>query len=707
MSSFEISHLDLENGSGERHYRRSDVSEFGEDSSSCDYDYDFHSAVRSFCGECEFPELEDLSESESESSREENNVEICRSIALNFSKAGDEIDQTTIETNVNDVEAGNSSTVVATMDSDDRRFWRGNSVVVKPLCKEQMIPTVNGSLPGPTINVREGDTLVVHVINNLTYNITIHWHGVFQLKSSWMDGANMISQCPIQPRNNFTYRFDITGQEGTLLWHAHVVNLRATLHGALVIRPRSGRPYPFPKPYKEVPLVFEQWWDADIELLNIQPAPISDAYLINGLAGDSYPCSKNRMFKLRVVQGKTYLLRIINAALNTHLFFKIASHNVTVVSVDAAYTTPYVSDVMILTPGQTVDALLTADQPIGMYYMSISPYTSANSLVPVPPSNPIRSLIVYEGAKLTASPSSSLMPSGMNAISTAHRFSSNITSLVGGPYWTPVPSHVDEKLFVTMGLGLNPCPPGAKCIGPFGQRYAGSLNNRTFLMPETISLQEAYFYNINGVYTDDFPDQPPMKFDYANFSVRTNSEYKMMFPQRKTSVKTLKFNSTVEIVVQNTGIITPESHPMHLHGFNFYVLGYGFGNYDPIRDADKLNLVNPQMHNTVGVPPGGWVVLRFKANNPEIFTSATAKKDGFGIIGDCCRGRGVVKRSGGRMRSFVCMDAHLPYGIIMVFIVQDGPTPETSLQPPPSNLPQCTRDPTIYESPTSNADLSY
>ena len=30
----------------------------------------------------------------------------------------------------------------------------------------------------------------------------------------------------------------------------------------------------------------------------------------------------------------------------------------------------------------------------------------------------------------------------------------------------------------------------------------------------------------------------------------------------------------------------------------------------------KLNLVNPQMHNTVGVPPGGWVALRFIANNP-------------------------------------------------------------------------------------------
>ncbi|XP_048613138.1 laccase-8-like [Brassica napus] len=338
-----------------------------------------------------------------------------------------------------------------------------------------------------------------------------------------------------------------------------------------------------------------QWWDTDIEQLNLRPAPICEAYLINGLAGDSYPCSENRMFKLKVIQGKTYLLRIINAALNTHLFFKIADHNVTVVSVDAAYTTPYGSDVMILTPGQTVDALLTADQPIGMYYMSIIPYLSASSLAPAPPRKVINSLIVYKGATSTTSPSRSLMPSQINSVSTAHRFSSNITSLVGGPYWTPVPRHVDEKMFVTMGLGL--------------EQYA----------------------------------------------------------LRKPSV----------LVRQNTGIITTESHPMHLHGFNFYVLGYGFGNYVPARDAKKLNLVNPQMHNTVGVPPGGWVALRFIANNPGAWI-------------------------------FHChMDAHLPYGIIMVFIVENGPTPETSLQPPPSNLPQCTHDPTIYESPTTNVGLSY
>ncbi|ESQ40112.1 hypothetical protein EUTSA_v10013097mg [Eutrema salsugineum] len=545
------------------------------------------------------------------------------------------------------------------------------NVLVKPLCKEQMIPAVNGSLPGPTINVREGDTLVVNVINNSTYNITIHWHGVFQLKSSWMDGVNMITQCPIQPSNNFTYRFDITGQEGTLLWHAHVLNLRATLHGALIIRPRSRRPYPFPKPYKEVPLIFGQWWNMDVGLLNIRPAPLSDAYLINGLAGDSYSCSKKRMFKLKVVQGKTYLLRIINAALNSHLFFKIANHNVTVVALDAVYTTPYVSDVMILTPGQTVDALLTADQPSGLYYMAISPYTSAHGQ-PFP-AQVTRGLIIYEDTVKSSSSVMPLMPE-LNDISTAHRFSSNITALVGGPHWTPVPRHVDEKMFITVGFGLEPCPLGTKCPGYLGQLYAGSLNNRSFMYPESTSLQEAYFYNITGIYTDDFPDQPPLKFDYTDFVMRTESDYKMMFPEKRTSVKTLKFNSTVEIVVQNTGIVTTESHPMHLHGFNFYVLGYGFGNYDPIRHARMLNLLNPQMHNTVGVPPGGWVVLRFIANNPGAWM-------------------------------FHChMDAHLQYGIGMAFIVQNG---ETSLLSPPSNLPQCTRDPTIYDSPTAKVDFSY
>ena len=78
---------------------------------------------------------------------------------------------------------------------------------------------------------------------------------MFQKLSGWADGPDMVTQCPIRPGSNYTYKFRIIKQEGTLWWHAHVSWLRATVYGALIIRPTAGRSYPFPKPYKEVPIL--------------------------------------------------------------------------------------------------------------------------------------------------------------------------------------------------------------------------------------------------------------------------------------------------------------------------------------------------------------------------------------------------------------------------------------------------------------------
>lgn len=80
-------------------------------------------------------------------------------------------------------------------------------------------------------------------------------HGIRQLRTGWADGPAYITQCPIQPGQNFIYNFTLTGQRGTLWWHAHILWLRATVHGAIVILPKPGVPYPFPKPYKEKTIV--------------------------------------------------------------------------------------------------------------------------------------------------------------------------------------------------------------------------------------------------------------------------------------------------------------------------------------------------------------------------------------------------------------------------------------------------------------------
>lgn len=314
---------------------------------------------------------------------------------------------------------------------------------------------------------------------------------------------------------------------------------------------------------------------------------------------------------MSVVQGKTYLLRIINAALNNELFFKIANHNMTVVAVDAAYTSPYVTDVVVIAPGQTTDVLLTANQPRASYYMAAHAYISA---VGVTFDNTTTTgIIVYDGAT-SSTPIMPVLPA-FNDTPTAHKFFSNLTGLVTGPFWAPVPLKVDEHMFVTVGLGLVACGNGnVTCAGPAGQRLGASMNNVSFQFPTKLSMLEAFFDNVGGIYTTDFPDQPPVIFDYTNPNNSFNSA--LLMTKKSTSVKKVKYNSTVEIILQNTALIGIENHPIHLHGFNFYVLAQGFGNYDPVNSPKTFNLVNPQERNTIGVPVGGWAVVRFRANNP-------------------------------------------------------------------------------------------
>jgi laccase len=93
------------------------------------------------------------------------------------------------------------------------------------------------------------------------------------------------------------YRFNVTGQRGTLWWHAHISWFRSTVYGAFIILPKVGVPYPFPAPGKEVPVIFGEWWTADTEdvisqALKVGGEPnVSDAFTINGLPGPLYNCS--------------------------------------------------------------------------------------------------------------------------------------------------------------------------------------------------------------------------------------------------------------------------------------------------------------------------------------------------------------------------------------------------------------------------------
>ncbi|XP_052138243.1 laccase-25-like [Oryza glaberrima] len=550
----------------------------------------------------------------------------------------------------------------------EHTFNVGN-LSISRLCQPEMIITaVNGQLPGPTINVTEGDTVVVHLVNESPYNMTIHWHGVFQRGSQWADGPSMITQCPVGPSGNYTYRFNVSDQEGTLWWHAHISFLRATVYGAIVLNPGAAAPFPA-KPDAEHVVLLGEWWNANVvdlermAFLTGIPARNADAYTINGKPGDLYNCTAaNQTEVFRVRRNETHLLRIINAALNTPLFVKVAGHGFTVVAVDASYTTPYATDVVVIAPGQTVDALMVADanataSPGGRFYMAATPYDSAVPSGPPFSQTTATAVVEYVGEADDAVPPVLPARPDYNDTATAHRFWSNLTALVlpGKP---TVPLAVDTHMFVTVGLGVSDCQTAQLlCNRSAPPVFSSSMNNASFVAPTAISLLEAHFSNASAsVYTRDFPDTPPVVFDYTGDE---SDNATMQFTTKSTKVKTLRYNETVEMVLQNTRLIAKESHPMHIHGLNFFVLAQGFGNYDEATAAPLFNLVNPQERNTIAVPTGGWAVIRFVANNP------------------------------GMWYMHCHFEAHIEFGLAMVFEVLDGPTPETSLPPPPADLPRC------------------
>ncbi|PPS13881.1 hypothetical protein GOBAR_AA06693 [Gossypium barbadense] len=393
---------------------------------------------------------------------------------------------------------------------------------VSRLCYAKPIVTVNGKFPRPTVYAREGDRVLVNVTNYAQYSISIHWH---QIRNGWADGPAYITQCPIKTGHSYTYDFTVMGQRGTLWWHAHILWLRATVYGAIVIMPKEGRMFPFPQPHGEIKIIL------DVETLVNQanklglPPPTSDSHTINGKPGPLLPCSSKHTFSMEVEAGKTYLLRIINAALNDELFFATAGHNMTVVEIDAVYTKPFTTRVILIAPGQTTNVLIKADQPQSRYFMAARPFMDA----PVPVDNKtVTAILHYKGIPNTVLPSKLPAPNNTNV---ALRYNNRLRSLNTPQSPAKVPLKVDHHLFYTVWV-------------------------RTHVQV----VKMAHYFHIKGVFKTDFPDRPPVPFNYTGVPLTVN-------------------------------------------------LGTSLG----------TRLIDPPERNTVGVPTGGWTAIRFRADNPGVW----------------------------------------------------------------------------------------
>jgi len=124
--------------------------------------------------------------------------------------------------------------------------------------KPRMATTINGSLPGPTLRWREGDTVTIRVTNRMAVSTSIHWHGI--LLPYQMDGVPGISYKGIAPGETFVYKFKVK-QSGTYWYHSHSMLQEQTgMYGAIIVDPIGKDPIYSDRDYV---VQFSDWSDED------------------------------------------------------------------------------------------------------------------------------------------------------------------------------------------------------------------------------------------------------------------------------------------------------------------------------------------------------------------------------------------------------------------------------------------------------------
>ena len=259
----------------------------------------------------------------------------------------------------------------------------------------RMATTINGSIPAPTLRLREGDEVTIRVTNRLAVSTSIHWHGI--LLPYQMDGVPGISFKGIAPGETFTYRFKLR-QSGTYWYHSHSGFQEMTgMYGALIIEPRAGERhhtdqdhvvqlsdwtdenpmhafsklkvqsdiYNFSQPTffdftrdvsnmgLQAALEKRQMWNQ----MRMNPTDLADlsaatfTYLMNGTA----PASNwTGLFN----KGDRVRLRFINAASNSFFDVRIPGLKMTVIQSDGQDVEPVSIDEFRFGPGETYDVLV-------------------------------------------------------------------------------------------------------------------------------------------------------------------------------------------------------------------------------------------------------------------------------------------------------------------------------------------------------------
>ncbi len=287
----------------------------------------------------------------------------------------------------------------ATHDSDNLIELDIDETQIEVAGKRVKTTTINGTVPGPLVRLKEGTDALLRVTNHLREDSSIHWHGL--ILPFRMDGVPGISYDGIKPGETFEYRFPVT-QSGTYWYHSHSgLQEQTGVYGPLIIDPAGPDPLAVDREYiivlsdwvfgdphwvlkrlkkqsdyynyqkRTVPEFFRNsrknglsstlkgWlsWSK----MRMSPVDISDVtgyaytYLMNGNAPES---NWTGLFK----RGEKVRLRFINASGMTYFDVRIPGLKLTVVQADGQNIQPVAVDEFRISVAETYDVIVEPEE---------------------------------------------------------------------------------------------------------------------------------------------------------------------------------------------------------------------------------------------------------------------------------------------------------------------------------------------------------
>ncbi|KAF2842542.1 multicopper oxidase [Patellaria atrata CBS 101060] len=424
---------------------------------------------------------------------------------------------------------------------------------------------INGQMPGPLIEADWGDTVRVHLTNNLQdqQGTGLHFHGIVQRGSFESDGVPSITQCPLAPGESMTYTWKAE-QYGSSWYHSHY-SLQAWdgAFGPIIIHGPASEDY-----QEDLGALFLNDWDHrschEQQLIADRGAPPPQANgLINGTnVFTSGTTTTGKRFETVFEPGKSYRIRIVNAAIDSFFSFGIDGHSFKVIASDFTPIVPYETDSLSITMGQRYDIIVKAkNQTSGNYWIRAVPQSCSSHTNPMN----IKGILRYDSTS-TADPTTS-------GISTRTACQ-------------------DEPINKLVPVVNTPVGPAQKTHDlPLG--LTRDVNGR-------------FIWTMNST---------NMLVDLKNPSIMRAAANNFTFAKQEAVINVEGgANDWTYLVINSAG--GGPSHPIHLHGHDFSVLAQGTV---PYTSDVELKLNNAPRRDTATLTQPGYLVMAFPADNPGIW----------------------------------------------------------------------------------------